>query len=293
MIEDKFNKIELTSEQLFDLISKYLEQAKVSKNTSKARECALLYFHGYHKRHKSFYFIPDNIKSYREYLIKKSGFSNYTIINYLSSLKGFCDYLALCCVLDKNPVKRIKYDIEKKEIELKYFKYNNILNIIEENKDTKNLDYLAFRNIVLSLLMIFTHSTEKRYTELRLRDLYKKERTYFIKLGNEVLKIDSALNHLLSQYLEVRYQIEGDDYLFITYGKRSKGDKLSIRNLRQIANEFVLNYGFDGSPMRVLKNTMIFYHLKKKPTEKLLTQKFKIENKYIIERYMDEFPNFI
>ncbi len=292
MIEDKFNKIELTSEQLFDLISKYLEQANVSSNTLKARECALMYFYKYHKSQKLFYFIPENIMNYRDYLIKKSGFSNYTVINYLSSLKGFCDYLALCCVLDKNPVRRIKYNLEKKDVELNYFKFVDILNIIESYKDSQNLDYMSFRNLMLPLFMIFTSGTEKNYTELRLRDLHKRERSYILNLDGVEVKINSVLNNLINQYLEVRYHIEGDDLLFITYGKRSKGEKLSIRNLREIANEFVLKYGFNGSPIKVLRNTMIFYHYKKNPSLKTLKQKFRIENKYIIKRYINEFPNF-
>lgn len=293
MIEDKFNKIDLTNEQLFDLIEKYIKDCDCTKNTLRARECALMYFYKFHEQRVEFYFTPEYIVRYRKYLLTKSGFSKHTVRNYLSSLKLFCDYLALCCVIDKNPVKRIKYDIQQDEVDVKYITFDMIGKLIDIHRVDMKMNYRYYRNCLIPLIMIYTDVDEKAITDLKLRDLNKKDRTYYLKYKGEDLKLDNTLNYLLNSYLDTRYLLESDDSLFVTFSKRSTGQKLSTRNIREIATEFIKKAGFDGSPLRILTSTSILFSYKKQQTRKLFETKYNIKNEGIINRYLEEYPYFI
>jgi len=293
MIEDKFNKIDLTNEQLFDLITKYIKDCKCTKNTLRARECALLYFYNFHKQRVEFYFTPEYILRYRKYLLSKSGFSKHTVRNYLSSLKLFCDYLATCCVIDKNPVKRIKYDIKQDEVDLKYMTLEMINKLIDIHRVDMKMNYRYYRNCLIPLIMIYTDADEQEISNLKMKDLTKKDRTFYLKYKNENIKLDNNLNYLINSYMDTRYLLESDDELFVTYSKRSTGKKLSTRNIREILNEFIKSVGFDGSPLRIITNTSVLFAYKRNQTRKVFKTKYNITNENIINRYLEEFTYFI
>lgn len=293
MILDKFNKIELSSDQLLDLIKKYISDSTEKKSTLNAREFALMYFYNYHKEVNEFYFIPENIRTYFDFLINESKLSNHTIRNYTSSLNLFCDYLAKCGVIDKNPVKRVKRVIKQDDVDLKYFTLEMLEDICSSHKTDLELNYRFYRDCMIPMLMIFNNINENDIINLKIKDISKEDRLFYLKIRDKKIKLDIQLIYLISNFINSRSSIEGEDYLFVTDSKKSRGKKLSLRNVREISKNFVIKCGFSGSPYRIITTTSLFYNYKKTPTKKLIREEYKIKSPKIIQRYIEEFPNFI
>lgn len=293
MIEDKFNKIELISDQIYDLIKKYIRDSTEKRTTLNAREFALMFFLNYHKSLSSFYFIPEYIKQYITYLTEDTNLSKHTVRNYLSSLNLFCEYLAQCGVIDKNPVKRVKYVIKQDDVDMRYLTHAMLEKICDSHRIDLELNYRYYRDCLIPLLMIYNNLSENQIINLKIKDLYRVDRLYYLNIDNNKVKIDIPLIFLISNFLNARSKVVGDDFLFVTDSRKSVGKKLSQRNVREIAKRFVLLNGFDGSPIRIIQNTSIFYNYKKTPTKKLLRENYNIKSPKIIERYLNEFPNFI
>lgn len=292
MIEDKFNKIELSSELISELVKKFISDSKGKKSTIAAREYALLYFLQYLKNQKEFYFIPDYIKQYVDFLLTKSKLSAHSARNYISTLNIFCEYLAQCGVIDKNPVKRARRVIKQKVFDLHYITLKQIHHLMLQFQNETNKNYLSYRNTIIPLLMIFHNFEPDQIFNFKVKNVKKNNGAYYIKTNNNLIELSPLLFELIAEYMNFRYQINGKDYLFVSSSKSSKGEKLSFRNLREIAKSFIKHNGFGNSPFRTITNTSILYHYSISNNMEVFDSIFKINNKLTINKYLNEINRF-
>lgn len=292
MIEDKFNKIELSSELISELVKKFISDSKGKKSTIATREYALLYFLQYLNNQKEFYFIPENIKQYIDFLLTKSNLSVHSARNYISTLNIFCEYLAQCGVIDKNPVKRVKRIIKQKVTDLHYITLEQIHHLLLQSQNETNKNYISYRNTLIPLIMIFHNFEPKQIFNFKVKNIKKINGSYFIKLNNNQVELSHLLYEIIAEYMNFRYQINGKDYLFVSSSKSSKGEKLTFRNLREIVKYFIKQNGFGDSPLRTITNTSILYHYSISNDIEVFDSIFKIKNQLIIKKYLNEINRF-
>ena len=299
MIEDKFKKIELEPTELSALVVSYLESCEMAKSTIRSRKFALRAFLEFHKTRKIFYFWPEHINKYRYHLEYKLELSSATIRNYLAGLNRFCEYLCNEKILEKNPVKRIKF--KKKNINTSknylsedlpnsknYFvplsKIENIIGIPANNLNDK-------RNKVLFLISIYSGVSAKSLCSLRQNKLVKNERTYYI-IENEIKNpIDVKINFLINDYLKDISTCRSD-YLFFSTAKNSFGRKLSPEFLRNILRDYFISIKVDGSPMKLIRTTSMMAFIHKHKSRKKLIEKFGIKTNSVADKYMDLYKFF-
>lgn len=293
MIEDKFNKIELSSELLEELISKFINDSKEKNSTKNAKEYGLLYFLNYHKSQTNFFFTPDDFNVYFSFLTGKSKLSKHTVRNYISSLNLFCEYLAKCGVIDKNPVKRIKKVIKQDEVVLKYFTKAMLDDICVFLSQYLSTDYSYNRNNLIPLFMIHHFLDEEEITNVKVSDIHKIQDDYYICVRGQKQKIDSKISLMVASLLGSRYKLKTETYLFVTDSKKSSGHKLSVRNVREIVKNFVIKNGFDGMPYRVIYASAVLYNYDLYRDDEMFLSVFNIKSKSIVDRFKNEYVNFI
>jgi site-specific recombinase XerD len=301
MIEDKFKKIEIEPAELSALVSSYLESCEMAKSTIRSRKFALRAFLEFHKTRKIFYFWPEHINKYRYHLEYKLKLSTTTIGNYLVGLNKFCDYLCDEKILEKNPVKRIKFKIKKKNIStsknnsaedlpthknnfVPLSKIENIIGIPANSLNDK-------RNKLLFLISIYSGVSVKFICSLKQNRLVKSERTYYIVEGETKNPIDVKINFLINDYLKEILTYESE-YLFFSTAKNSFGRKLSPEFLRNILRDYFKLIKVDGSPMKLIHTTSMMAFIHKHKSRKRLIEKFGIKTNSVADKYMDLYKTF-
>jgi len=219
MIEDNFDKVEIDKEELENLIISYLDNLSLSESTKNAQSYALKVFYKYFISRKKFYFLPENIRNYKEYMENKLELKPVSIRSYLTSLRKFLNYLVQLKILNKNPAKRITFRIESKRHISQLLTPEQKVNLMDINFENKT--YTEGRDMLIVALYVFTNFGIEEVINSDIKILYNRE-------------LGVKLSVIVLSFIK-KYDIK--DLLFYSHSRRTLGKRLSRRTFNDILSK--------------------------------------------------------
>lgn len=215
MITDKFEKVEINKLELQKYIEDYFLDFSLLPSSKQMHTFALKDFYVFFTTRRKFYFLPENIEAYIDYLTYRLELKPYTIRNYLTAVKRFFKYLIKVNVLQKNPASRITYKITEYPPQKAVINSEQI-NFISNSTFDKN-NYLNARNLILLKLALLSKLKKADILRLQTNDLSK----ILINERNN----DNKLYEMLLKFANI-YNL---NYLFTSRSPRTNGNILSER----------------------------------------------------------------
>ena len=282
MIVDKFKKIEIDNNDLSKYIKQYLESSNYSDSSKRAKSYALSIFSQYHANKQTFFFQVEDINKYRRYLEYKLGKSKLTVRNYLSSLNLFFEYLIELNILEKNPIKRIKYSIKKESNSIKYFTLNEINNYL----NNYNNNFSDLRSRLIFLLLINTNLNIDELVNIKRKEIIKLNRSFKILINNNEYPLDNRFNNVIKDYLTASTDSKSV-FLLLKHDKDGFSE-LKSRTCRENIIKIVKDLDGEGQPLTTLKNTSILFFYNKTNSLKKTSERYGIKTKNVLDKYKKE-----
>lgn len=193
----------------------------------------------------------DEIKRFKDYLLKDKSYTAKTVSRKLNSIKSFFHFLLEEGVIDRDFSRSVKHPKTKNSLPnvFKPIEYRSLRDICRQDK----------RILAIVELMLQAGLRISEVANLRISDV--KEDKLIIRAKNSQDKREIPLNSsaktAIQEYLGERYEAK-KDFLFTT----KTGRQLLVRNIRSIINRYFEKAGLDKVKVNDLRNTFIVEQLK-------------------------------
>ena len=227
-----------------------------SPDTKGTYERALREFFRWNDCNINFTFSVKEIEKYKSYLTKKKKLAPVSISTYLTSLRGFCNFLISHKVLSTNPAKNVKGNYRKPQhsrATLNFKEVEKLFSVVQLNTEG------GFRDFAILNLMSISGLTEIEIVRANVKDLKirknksailyvqgkrEKSKSRFVEL--QKIEIDSIRN-----YLAFRFNPIPDEALFQTAGNRMNGKRMSTRGIRERVTHYLNKSGLLSTKKKI------------------------------------------
>jgi site-specific recombinase XerC len=254
---EAFPAVRLKLTQLLEYVNDFLnaleQKSEATRQTYKRTLRELLYFF---TRDRRFFFRPRDVERYRRYLVRIKRLKPASVATYMTALRRFCQYLVDRGVLERNPARRVpgaRRPQQHSRLFLTAAELERLLTSIETETLT------GLRDRALILMMLGCACSERELAVADVGDIRRQGRRWVIyvqgkgrRAKDEAIPIPPKVYEALQQYLEARGEVTEEDPLFISHSPRSRGQRMSVRGIREVVNARLKACGVKGERQRQL-----------------------------------------
>ncbi len=239
MIQDSFEKIEISQEELSRYIDEFLSTYNYGSEDTKITYKRLLKeFSTFFARNNNFYFRVEDVVRYKSYLEDEKQLRSLSVRSYFTSIRQFFNFLISKGVLDKNPAKRVTCANSYYNKEISFLTPSEIDLVFS---GINYSDPYQVRDYTLLALMLLGSLRADEITKIDIPNFYKFRQRWYLKYDNidgypdKKMSFNPKYNELFESYLRLRILPGTEELpLFISYSNRTAFRRLSDRAVRLI-----------------------------------------------------------
>ncbi len=239
MIQDSFEKVEISPEELSRYIDEFLSTYNYGSEDTKITYKRLLKeFSTFFAKNNSFFFRVEDVVRYKSYLEEEKQLRSLSVRSYFTSIRQFFNFLISKGVLDKNPAKRVSCTNNYCQKEISFLTPSEIDLIFS---GINYSDPYQVRDYTLLALMLMGSLRADEIIKIDIPDFYKFRQKWYLKYDNIIdypikkVSFDKKFNELFESYLRLRILPGTEELpLFISYSNRTAFRRLSQRAVRLI-----------------------------------------------------------
>ena len=225
--------------RLRDLMDEFLTEylSEKSKETVGTYRRSLNEFERWFATQKGrFLFRVADVENYKTYLTKTRGLSQVSVSTYLTAVRRFCQYLVDIGMLAENPALQVKGNrrpaghsravLTETEVEI-------LLDVVDVNS------ILGQRDMAIIYLMLFAGLSEIELVRADIEDLKSTTMGWQLHVQakghtakDQQASVDARVMEKIRIYLDQRESINPEAPLFVSHGRRAKGNRLNTRSIR-------------------------------------------------------------
>jgi site-specific recombinase XerD len=302
MIQDSFEKIEISQEELSRYIDEFLNTYNYGSEDTKITYKRLLKeFSTFFARNNSFFFRVEDVVRYKSYLEEEKQLRSLSVRSYFTSIRQFFNFLISKGVLDKNPAKRVQCANDYSQKEITYLTPSDI-DLIFSGINYNDAYHL--RDYTLLAIMLFGSVRADEITALNVPDFYKFRQKWYLKYDSlpdislKKMSFDVKYNDLFEQYLRLRLLPGTEELpLFLSYSNRTAFRRLSDRAVRLIIDtilsdkKVLLRNHSDLTPSIIKHTSAVIFATKYRSTEAIM-KRFGLKTDRLAIKYKEIAANY-
>ncbi|GBD06603.1 Tyrosine recombinase XerC [bacterium HR21] len=254
---EAFAPVRLRLQELMEYVAGFLAAyEQKSWETRATYNRALREFLYFFTRDRRFFFRPRDVERYRAYLVRIKKLQPASVATYMTALRRLCQYLVDRGVLERNPARRVlgaRRAQQHSRLFLTAAEIEQLLASIE----TSTL--VGLRDRALILMMLGCACSERELAAADVGDIRRKAGKWVIYLQgkghrakDEVVPIPPKVYEALTAYLAARGVEDPAEPLFVSYSPRGRGQRMSVRGMREVVNQRLRESGIKRERARKL-----------------------------------------
>ncbi|NNF04615.1 MAG: tyrosine-type recombinase/integrase [Rhodothermales bacterium] len=192
-------------------------------------------------------FRTEDIRSYKEYLMKDKGLHQVSGSTYLTAVRRLCQFLVDTGRLETNPARAVKGNRRPSNHSRQILTETDVEALLASLSTASAIDK---RDRAIIHMMLFAGLSEIEITRADVQDLEQTLLGWYLRIqgkGHTVkdqqVPIDPPVMAAVRLYLDTRGRIRPEDPLFVSHGHRSEGSRLNTRSVRSRINRHLESAG--------------------------------------------------
>jgi site-specific recombinase XerD len=240
--EERFPVVRLKVTQVLDYVNEFLSALKEkSESTRQTYHRTLREFLYFFTRDRRFFFRLRDVERYRRYLVRVKKLQPTSVGTYMTALRRFCQYLVERGVLERNPARQVPGGRRPQQHSRTFLTAGEIERLLASVESTS---LVGLRDRAIILMMLGCACSEHELAAANVGDIRRRKRQWVIyvqgkgrKAKDEAVPIPPRVYEALRAYLEQRGRAEPEEPLFLSYSRRSRGQRMSVRGIREVVNQ--------------------------------------------------------
>lgn len=239
---EEFTPVRLRLQELLEYVAGFLASCEQkSQETRATYSRSLREFLYFFTRDRRFFFRPRDVERYRTYLVRIKKLKPASVATYMTALRRLCQYLVDRGVLQRNPARRVP-GARRAQHHSRLFLRAAELEQLLASIETSTLVGLRDRAIIL--MMLGCACSERELTAADVGDIRRKSGRWVIyvqgkgrRTKDEAVPIPPKVYEAITAYLAARGAVEPTDPLFVSHSPRGRGQRMSVRGMREVVNQ--------------------------------------------------------
>jgi integrase/recombinase XerD len=230
---------------------------------------------------------PNIIRSYRSHLLEEKQSATATVNRRLQALRKFCAFAVQVGIMASNPTEGVQLVRSEGTVSATPLSGKQIEELFRASGNEQS--GLARRDTAILMLLLHTGLRINELVGLRLDDVHFDHPGTHLTVRDgrhgEIRKIplEGELRQVLSEYLSVRPNGEGESCLFLSRG----GRPLSTRSVQRIVSDRAQAAGLGGVSPQTLRRTYASRLLDSTGDLVLVSRRLGHQNLATTTRYLD------